>query len=431
MSSPLSSYLIVGAGVFGATTALELKRQFPTARVSLLDRADFPNPSAASHDVNKIIRADYGDLVYMKLALEAQNVWRNDPIYKPYYHETGMLYAENKGMGKTFIENYKKIDFQHTSGFMSPLEAKLRFPAFKHANWTGVTKTYYNPKSGWGDGAGALKSVIQASIDCGVEYKIASVSRLSFNESQQCVGVVLDDAIEIQADKIILSTGAWTPTLLADSAPNNEMLQAGDRMIAAGAIQCCAIVPPEHADRFKNSPVLFNGMAHTEGESIPPTEDGKLKFNYEVSFTNKLLHQPSGKVISAPPRELSRCTWSQDVPEELKDEVGIVMRHTYGDWVNDLQVEGFRMCWDAITPNQDWIIAQHPYSDRLYLATGGSFHSWKFMPTIGRYVVQMLQGTLPDEFASRWAWDRPIEGGALPEFLPQRDLKDIADHTAG
>lgn len=183
MLAPSSSYLIVGSGVFGATTALELKRQFPAVQVSLLDRADFPNPSAASHDVNKIIRADYGDLLYMKLALEAQALWRNDPIYRPYYHETGMLYAENKGMGKSFIDNYKKIGFQHASEFMSSSDAKKRFPAFKHANWTGVTETYYNPNSGWGDGAGALRSVIQAAIDCGVEYKVAPISRLSFNES--------------------------------------------------------------------------------------------------------------------------------------------------------------------------------------------------------------------------------------------------------
>ena len=47
------------------------------------------------------------------------------------------------------------------------------------------------------------------------------------------------------------------------------------------------------------------------------------------------------------------------------------------------------------------------------------------MPLLGKLVVQMLNGELPDEQAQRWAWDRAGNGGALPEYIPQRDLKDI------
>src|SRR6266487_6399292 len=67
---------------------------------------------------------------------------------------------------------------------------------------------------------------------------------------------------------------------------------------------------------------------------------------------------------------------------------------------------------DAVTPNQDFIISPHPHCKNLYLATGGSFHSWKFMPTIGKYVVQMLDGTLDEEKVRRWAWDRENNGAA-------------------
>ena len=80
---------------------------------------------------------------------------------------------------------------------------------------------------------------------------------------------------------------------------------------------------------------------------------------------------------------------------------------------------------DAITPNQDFIIDRHPYCQNLSIAGGGSFHSWKFLPVLGKYVVQMLQGTLDSESASRWAWDRSNAGGAIPAYLPRRDLKEI------
>lgn len=430
MAATEASYLIVGAGVFGAATALELKRANPLANVTLVDRTEFPNPSAASHDLNKIVRADYGDVMYMKLALEAQELWRNDPIYKPYYHQVGMLYAESKGMGKSFIANYKKLGIDYASEFMSTEEARTRFSgAFRAANWEGVTQTYFNPRSGWGDGAGALRSVIQAGVDIGVTYKAAPVSKLALDEADKCVGVTLEDGGELRADQVVLCVGAWTPFFLAESAPNSQQLQTGDRMVAAGAIQCCATFPEDQAYKFKDVPVVFNAMAHTEGESIPPTAENRLKFNYEASFTNKSYHESSRQTLSIPPRRTSRSTWSQDVPQGLKDEIKTVVKHTYGDWIEGLEIESYRMCWDAITPNQDFIISPHPHCQGLYVATGGSFHSWKFVPVLGRYVVQMLQGTLSDELAARWAWDRPADGGALPEFLPHRDLKDIPGYV--
>ncbi|KAI1777179.1 hypothetical protein F4818DRAFT_409453 [Hypoxylon cercidicola] len=68
------SYLIVSAGCFGASTARALKKTYPNADVLVLDPAPFPNPTAAAHDFNKIIRAEYDDPSYMALALEAKEI---------------------------------------------------------------------------------------------------------------------------------------------------------------------------------------------------------------------------------------------------------------------------------------------------------------------------------------------------------------------
>jgi len=65
----------------------------------------------------------------------------------------------------------------------------------------------------------------------------------------------------------------------------------------------------------------------------------------------------------------------------------------------------------------------------LYIATGGSFHAWKFLPNIGIYVAKMLIGVLDEEKVKRWAWDRDNSGeGACDVFLPGRDLKDVAGY---
>ncbi|KUJ07463.1 sarcosine oxidase [Mollisia scopiformis] len=405
-SSAHESYLVLGAGCFGASTAYHLKQTLPASSVTLLDRGPFPNPSAAGHDLNKIIRADYQDIFYMKLALEAQQYWRRDPIYRPYYHESGMLYAEDKGMARANLDNLNAVGEKHHAEILTPEETRAKFDG--------------------GEADRALESVISAAVKEGVIYNSSGVSTLCIDESAICTGVRTEDGAELKANRVILCTGAWTPKLLLDTAPHNKALHIGDRMVAAGAIQCTASYPPDQMYKFKSMPVMFNGCDHTEGECIPPTPQKMLKFNYEVSFTNKEFHDGSGQTISVPPARLDQSTWSQAVPQGLKkDEIHTVVDHVFGKWIDGIKIEDYRICWDAVTPNQDFIIDRHPNCKNLYFAGAGSFHSWKFLPTLGKYVLDMLQGTLDAEKASRWAWDRPNQGSALPAYVPRRDLKEI------
>jgi glycine/D-amino acid oxidase-like deaminating enzyme len=67
------SYVIVGSGVFGTSTALHLIRKYPDATIHLIDRDayDAPVRVAASWDWNKVIRADYGDIFYTRLGSSA------------------------------------------------------------------------------------------------------------------------------------------------------------------------------------------------------------------------------------------------------------------------------------------------------------------------------------------------------------------------
>jgi sarcosine oxidase / L-pipecolate oxidase len=80
---------------------------------------------------------------------------------------------------------------------------------------------------------------------------------------------------------------------------------------------------------------------------------------------------------------------------------------------------------DAVSPNQDWIIDYHPHCKNLLVTGAGSFHAWKFLPNIGKYVTQRLLGELAQEKAAKWAWDRPDDGAACEMYIPSRDLKTI------
>lgn len=109
----------------------------------------------------------------------------------------------------------------------------------------------------------------------------------------------------------------------------------------------------------------------------------------------------------------------------LKARLDTVKRGILGPKADDLVIDDYRVCWDGVTPNQDFVITPHPHCQRHLIATAGSFHGWKFMPTLGRYVVEMLDGTLDPALAKRWAWDRGTEGGAHRGLLPQLELRDL------
>ncbi|KAK4185038.1 FAD dependent oxidoreductase [Podospora australis] len=424
MSTPIQSVIIVGAGAFGVSTALHFRKLHPYVQVTLIDRIR-ENRGAASSDHNKIIRADYPDEFYMKLALEAQESWRNNPIYSPYYHETGMLFAEEIGMGRAAFKNFKHLNVDQGATIMSTVEALERFPIFKGANWEDVTENYFNPSSGWGEAHETMESVFRAALAEGVQFLEATVDKLILDPTTRaCLGVRTSDGKEIFADRTVLAVGAYTAKVLADTDPRWAELQVDGRMVAAAAIQCTATYPPEEDERLSQAPVHFLGMWHTHGESIPPFK-GKLKLNCEVSFTSMTYHDGLKKEISIPPKPESQSTFSHDVCEGLKQEVGNVVKNVYGDHVKGINIESYRMCWDAVSPNQSFIIDYHPACDNLVIAGAGSFHSWKFLPTIGKYVVQRLFNELDDEKKRMWAWDRENEGAACEMYIPSRDVKTI------
>lgn len=89
-------------------------------------------------------------------------------------------------------------------------------------------------------------------------------------------------------------------------------------------------------------------------------------------------------------------------------------------------IDYFRICWDAITPDQHPVITRHPHHrlNNLYLAAGGSFHCWKFLPTIGRYVVNVLDGVSNGvESDEAWAWKSERKGqGVHDSLVPRKEL---------
>ncbi|KAF7532670.1 hypothetical protein G7Z17_g13610 [Cylindrodendrum hubeiense] len=138
MASYSSSVLIIGAGNFGAATALSLVKK-GDVKVTLVDTAAYPNPRAASHDINKIVRDDYPDRLYMRMLATAMPLWRQDELYKPWYHEVGMLRADSTSFGEESIASYRDMGIPNNSELLPVDEVRRRWNgALATADFKGV-----------------------------------------------------------------------------------------------------------------------------------------------------------------------------------------------------------------------------------------------------------------------------------------------------
>lgn len=268
MANP--SYLIIGAGVFGVSTAYHLIKKYPNASVTLIDRDAYDAESrvAASWDWNKVVRADYDDKVYCELALEAQDIFKNDPLWQPHFHQTGVYWNCRSDYAQTVINNHKELGRKDDIIALPVAEArKLYGGIFENADYTGVKEVLINRASGWAAAGDALRAVTKRCLELGVKYVVADVATLEFDGRGSCVGVRTKSGEKIVASQTVVAAGAFTPTLLEWSAAKsgNTGLRAGDRILAAGITTGMAQLKKEQYEKYKDMPVGFQGYTPEEG----------------------------------------------------------------------------------------------------------------------------------------------------------------------
>ncbi|KIX10305.1 uncharacterized protein Z518_01387 [Rhinocladiella mackenziei CBS 650.93] len=423
--------LIVGAGIFGTSTAYHLSLCHANpSRITVLDRAPVPSPSAASSDINKIVRADYSKPFYMDLAYEAMEYWTTNPIMKPHFHQTGwvMLDEKNSDLAERIRRNFRQSSRPDTSADISLDEVK--------SNWGGVLsglattdydKAYTNASAGWADASSAVEVMMNEAIKAGINFEVGEATELLLsNETNKLTAVRTADGRTFTGDKILLATGAWTPWLMAplEKTMNISEADSVQRQIQAAGVCVAAfdLSSSEEDTRFYGQmPVLIYGG---KGEVMPPNEQNLFKFTNANTFLNTSLHPDTNQRISVPAPN------QKAVPEALKQQSIDLIRQRIPQILTDDRVpDAWRLCWDAVSPDQNQLISRHPDPrlKNLYFATAGSFHSWKFLPNIGRYVVNVLGGkSNGKEKDEAWGWKRSWDArGAHEKVSPKGELGDF------
>ncbi|KAL8988336.1 MAG: hypothetical protein Q9169_008572, partial [Polycauliona sp. 2 TL-2023] len=266
-----------------------------------------------------------------------------------------------------------------------------------------------------------LERTIDECVKLGVEQLHATASRILFNDSGDCRGVLTDEGVVVTATHTIIATGAHTPKLLADSAPGPKGFHVEDRLMASGCVEAVVKLSAEQHKHMNSLPITIHDIGPIYGEVLPPNRDGYLKFASESTFLNSVHHPESQQKLSIPPA-------TDQIPISMKDESRRICADIFGAEGQDWELESYRICWDAFAHDGSWIISPLPTAKHLYLATGGSFHSWKFFPILGELVCAMLHNTLDAELQKKWHWERDMGvGGGDVDKKPDREWRDLVD----
>lgn len=345
----MASYVIVGGGVFGVSTAYHLIKKYPEASITIVDRDPYDADSrvAASWDWNKVIRADYDDIVYCQLALEAYDIYKSDPLWQPYFHETGIYWICRSDHAQKVIANYQTLKRDVDIQALSISEArKLYDGLFEDADYDGVKEVLVNRTSGWAAASDCLRAVTEECLRLGVEYKVAEVESLCLNDKGICTGVRTSRSI-LTATHTILATGAYTPKLLglAAEASGRDELRTGDRIVAGGIATGMTTLDEESYSRFKRMPVGIQGytpQVSPSAGSLPPTRERELKWWSPIHFKNTQEITP-GHPISTPPSQLDYAQW--EVSTRLKADIDRARTLFYGEKSASWKMEKYRICW--------------------------------------------------------------------------------------
>lgn len=86
--------VVGGGGTIGSSTALHLVRSgYTPSNITVLDTYPIPSAQSAGNDLNKIMGVRLRNPVDLQLSLEARQMWKEDELFKEFFHNTGRVGA--------------------------------------------------------------------------------------------------------------------------------------------------------------------------------------------------------------------------------------------------------------------------------------------------------------------------------------------------
>jgi len=368
--------LVIGGGTFGVNTALELAQR--GVAVTLLEPGPLPHPQAASTDISKVIRMDYGhDELYMDMMEEALGLWRvwNAELGETVFRETGVLYLTLDSMqpGKYEYESYQLLLKRgHPVVRLDSVEIRKRFPAW---NVELYPDGYLNLQGGWAASGRVVALLAERARQAGVNIIEGTQFSSLVEQSGRIGGVKTADGMEHPADWVVFCAGSWTPVLLPWLG---EVMWPTAQAVLHFKVQQPGLYQPPAF------PVWTADIGRTGWYGFPAQGDGTLKIaNHGIGWRQD-------------PRT------ERTVPAETEMRFRRFMAQSLPGLETAPKLFG-RLCFYCDSFDGNFWIGKDPERPGLLVSAGGSGHAFKFSPLIGQITADVLEDK-PNPYSARFAW---------------------------
>lgn len=377
-----ATILILGGGCFGLTAALELRSR--GWRVTVIDQGRLPHPDAASTDISKVVRMDYGsDEQHTAMGERSITRWRewNAKWGENLYHEVGFLVMSRDEM--------QPGGFEHDSRqFLTPRGHTLRRTSAAmlhelHPAWNDSVYRdgYLNPIGGWVESGRVIAKLASEARAAGIEIiEEVEQPRLMFDGSI-CTGIKSSSGteccheIEWRDDHVLVAAGAWTPTLLPHL--QDVMWATAQTVFHFKPHDPRPFTPPQF-------PVWGADIGRTGWYGFPANADGLVKV---------ANHGPGRRVNASDPRTL---------PAGEEDRYRTFLRDTFPA-LAAAPLHASRVCLYCDTFDGAFWIDHDPAHPGLIVAAGDSGHAFKFTPVMGGIIADVVERK-PNPWAARYRW---------------------------
>jgi glycine/D-amino acid oxidase-like deaminating enzyme len=365
--------LILGAGIFGTTGALELAKR--GWQVELIDPGPLPHALAASTDLSKVVRLEYGtDEEYVELGERSLAGWRrwNRELGAELFHETGVAFLRRSPVERGSFEG-DSLELLRRRGHpierLTREDIRKRFPAW---NFKRYFDGIFNRSGGWVESGRVVARLLELARASGVTVTTgASLESLSEDGGS----IRLSDGSERTADCTIAALGSWTPHALPHTAG----------FFRSSGMPVFHLRPAEPAQFLAESFPVF-------GADISETGYYGFPLHPEAGVVKIANHGP-GRLLHP----------SSDAREVTDDEISRLREFLAETFpaLASAPLAATRVCVYCDTWDGHFWIARDPGRPRLVLATGGSGHAFKFAPALGPLIADAVEGRERPRFRHR------------------------------
>ena len=369
---------VVGAGAFGAWTALNLQQS--GAQVTLIDQYGPANSRATSGGETRGVRTGYGgrrhELLWTRWARRSLEMWRSwderwqDMLLPRVFFTTSDLIMRDEWTD--FMEdtrrNWDELGIRYE--VIDADEIRRRWPVI---NVTDITVALWEQDAGVVRARRAIESVAQVFQHEGGEVKIARAAMGPVSD-RQLGALQLEPNESLSAGTYVFALGPWFPKAFP------ELM--GDRLrIPIGHVAYFRTPPGDNSYSHPNLP-SYNFPGVTGWPALGPDNRG---FRVRTGGRGR-----GGGDADTDPDTSRR--WLE--PEELERPRAFVAQRFPG--LAEAPISETRSCHYEISATGNFFFDHHPDFDNVWLAGGGSAEGFKFGPMIGEYMAGRVLGTETD-----------------------------------